>query len=144
MFGEVLRRLRIGARLTQSELAERAGLSARGVQDLERGIRRTPHPDTVRRLATALGLGEADRLVLLGGVQLAPAPPLPLSPNPLIGREAELLAARAHLLDEYVRLLTLTGVGGTGKTRLALEVAEQLRDDFGQQVHALRRPGAVG
>jgi transcriptional regulator with XRE-family HTH domain len=62
-FGELLRRYRLGARLTQEELAERAGLSARGVQDLERGIRRTPHPDTVRRLWAALGLSDARRPV---------------------------------------------------------------------------------
>jgi transcriptional regulator with XRE-family HTH domain len=63
-FGELLRRFRIAAGLTQEELAEHAGLSARGVSDLERGTRSRPHPDTLRRLAEALSLSAADRAVL--------------------------------------------------------------------------------
>src|SRR5262249_42694981 len=64
-FGHLLRQFRIAAGLTQNELAQRAGLSTRGVQDLERGIRRAPHPDTARRLVAALGLESADRVKLL-------------------------------------------------------------------------------
>src|SRR5262245_42597577 len=67
-FGEVLRRVRFEAGLTQEDLAERAGLSARGVQDLERGLRRSPYPATTRRLAEALGLGDTERAVLFGAV----------------------------------------------------------------------------
>ncbi|MBV9596540.1 MAG: tetratricopeptide repeat protein [Chloroflexi bacterium] len=63
-FGEVLRRYRVANGLTQEALAERAGLSARGVQDLERGVRHVPYVDTLRRLADALGLAETDREVL--------------------------------------------------------------------------------
>src|SRR5215203_912541 len=48
----------------------------------------------------------------------------------LIGREAEFATARALLLDESVPLLTLTGPGGVGKTRLALSVADQVIPDF--------------
>ena len=55
-FGMLLRRYRVAAALTQEGLAERAGLSARGVQDLERGVRVAPRLDTVRLLADALGL----------------------------------------------------------------------------------------
>ncbi|MGH2360309.1 MAG: ATP-binding protein, partial [bacterium] len=55
---------------------------------------------------------------------------LPPQPTPLIGREAELDQTRAVLLDEGVRLLTLTGPGGTGKTRLALHLAAQVIDRF--------------
>lgn len=56
-FADVLRGLRTGARLTQEELAEAAGLSPRAISDLERGMVTTPHKDTVRLLADALGLG---------------------------------------------------------------------------------------
>ena len=64
-FGDLLRRLRSAASLSQEELAERAGLSRRGISDLERGARRAPHPETVRLLANALGLADADRAALL-------------------------------------------------------------------------------
>ncbi|MGH2427254.1 MAG: ATP-binding protein, partial [bacterium] len=55
---------------------------------------------------------------------------LPPQPTPLIGREAELEQTRAALFDAGVRLLTLTGPGGTGKTRLALQLAAQVIDRF--------------
>ncbi|HYW88245.1 MAG TPA: helix-turn-helix domain-containing protein [Chloroflexota bacterium] len=70
-FGDLLRRHRTAAGLTQEGLAERAGLSVRGIQDLERGIRRTPHSDTTRRLADALGLRDAERAGLLEAGQVA-------------------------------------------------------------------------
>jgi predicted ATPase/class 3 adenylate cyclase len=61
-FGERLRRARQAAGLTQAELAERAGLSVRGINDLERGARQHPRRDTVALLAQALGLAGDGRV----------------------------------------------------------------------------------
>src|SRR5438874_4256476 len=58
-FGALLRRYRTTAGLTQEELAAQAGLSARAITYLERGVRRFPYPDTVQRLGQALQLDEA-------------------------------------------------------------------------------------
>jgi transcriptional regulator with XRE-family HTH domain len=64
-FGVLLRQHRAAAGLSQEELAERAGLSRRGISDLERGIRRAPHAGTVRRLAEAMELDRHTRAELL-------------------------------------------------------------------------------
>ncbi|HET6316620.1 MAG TPA: tetratricopeptide repeat protein, partial [Chloroflexota bacterium] len=55
---------------------------------------------------------------------------LPAQPGALIGRAADLARLRERLLSEDVRLLTLIGPAGTGKTRLAVEVAHELADSF--------------
>jgi predicted ATPase/DNA-binding XRE family transcriptional regulator len=129
-FGERLRRHREAAALTQEELAERAGLTAQAVGALETGKRRRPYPATVRALADALALPEPERAelaALASGRDRAPAQPaatdLPAPPTPLIGRDRELEALPGLLVDEQVRLVTLIGPGGVGKTHLALGVA---------------------
>jgi predicted ATPase/DNA-binding XRE family transcriptional regulator len=136
-FAQLLRHCRDAAALSQEELAVRAGLSRRGISDLERGLRRAPHPETVRRLAEAMHLADAQRAALLASARrrgradagqptatvalpLAPLP-LPWPPSSFVGRESE-VAEVLRLLDAG-RTLTLIGTGGVGKTRLALEVA---------------------
>jgi transcriptional regulator with XRE-family HTH domain len=90
-FGALLYRYRLAAALSQEELAERAGLSARGISDLERGVRVHPHPATARRLAVALDLQPADndRLLRARASERSAAsaseldPGRPLEPTPL-------------------------------------------------------------
>ncbi|MBX5492985.1 MAG: adenylate/guanylate cyclase domain-containing protein [Chloroflexi bacterium] len=60
---------------------------------------------------------------------------LPVQATTLIGREREIAAVRQQLLRPEIHLLTLTGAGGTGKTRLALEVAAELLDAFEDGVY---------
>ncbi|MFI6595377.1 ATP-binding protein [Nonomuraea sp. NPDC050536] len=120
-FGHSLKALRLAAGLTQEGLAERAGISARAVSDLERDPVRTPRMETVALLAAALGV-ERERLT-----RGAHGLPRPLTP--LIGREGVTAALVDILRRGETRLLTLTGPGGVGKTRLALEVADRLPDE---------------
>ena len=95
--------------------------------------------DARRALADDLGvepgpaLRELERAILRHDASLtiereraAPRPHLPAATTPLVGRRLELAAVEAILRREGVRLVTLTGPGGTGKTRLALAVAEHL------------------
>ncbi len=162
-FGDILRRFRKQAGLSQEELAEKAGLSADGISALERGIRQQPYPATLRRLADALGLADHERTDFLTqshspkttpsttppGILPFPtrgfrAPPdraaalplarhnLPVEVTPFVGRQQELADVTSVLAGRAAgpRLLTLTGAGGCGKTRLALRAARDLAPSF--------------
>ena len=62
---------------------------------------------------------------------------LPAPPRALIGRQREVTEVSALLRRKEVRLVTLTGPGGTGKTRLSVEVASRLLDDFADGVYCI-------
>ena len=68
-FAELLRQHRQSRGLTQAELAERAGLSWRGISDLERGLKQAPRASTVRLLVRGLGLSEPEAAALLRAAQ---------------------------------------------------------------------------
>ncbi len=139
-FGERLRRLREAAGLTQEELAERAELTVAAIAALERGRRQRPYPHTVQALSDALGLSGEEKEELVASVSgrksaaVAPVassvPGLPVPPTPLIGRERDVEAVGKLLLVERARQVTLTGPGGVGKTRLALEIASEHQASF--------------
>jgi predicted ATPase/transcriptional regulator with XRE-family HTH domain len=156
-FAEQLRRYRTRAALSQDELAERAGLATSAVSQLERGARQRPRSHTVRALADALGLTDDERAALLALASSAgparldapvapalppdpgsatdstpaapPRAPLPAPLTSFLGREHD-LAAAVQLLSGGTRLLTLTGPGGGGKTRLALALASRVEERY--------------
>ena len=142
-FGALLKHYRVAAGLTQEALAASAGLSARTIADLERGVNRLPRHDTFELLMTALNVTSQQRSLLLAmvrpemtaaGARTASPSRLPLPPTALIGREQVLTQALSKLQSGEVRLLTLTGPAGIGKTRLALQVARDLEAHFTQGV----------
>ncbi|MGH8920676.1 MAG: helix-turn-helix domain-containing protein, partial [Actinomycetes bacterium] len=145
-FGDLLRRRRVAARMTQEELACRAGVSVRTVRDTESGRVRRPRTATVELLAAALGLGPAARaeLVELSSreywTERAPEPlavgdgrerQLPPAVATFVGREAE-IASIVAALDPVDRCaaVAITGMAGVGKTALAVHVAHLLADRF--------------
>ncbi len=137
-FATLLRRHRRAASLTQEELAARAGISARTVADLERGVNLTPRRDTLELLIQALALADPDRAALKMAARRAPSPArpmpgqrrtnLPASLTGFIGRTGEQALLRQALAAAH--LVTVTGMGGCGKTRLALRVTEDALPDY--------------
>lgn len=140
-FGELLREHRRAAGLTQEQLAERAGVSPRSISELERGGSHVPRRDTVALVARALALPVEARAALdalamerrktvrartqtqrAASVLSAAVPGhgLPRLLTSCIGRERELTELPPLLAS--VPLMTLTGPGGVGKTRLAQEI----------------------
>lgn len=142
--GSVLRAMREAAGLSQEELAERATLSPHAISALERGTRTRPYPHTLRALAAALELDDEQRTTLLGAVPPRAARPapgavparssraLPTPATPLIGRDDDV--ARVGDLLRASRLVTLSGPGGVGKTRLALAAATAVQERYADGV----------
>jgi predicted ATPase/DNA-binding CsgD family transcriptional regulator/DNA-binding XRE family transcriptional regulator len=163
-FGDRLRRHRVAAGLTQDELAEHAGLTAKGISALERGERRRPYPNTVRSIAHALGLSAEERAEFIASVpSRSPVTDArhrsggraestwPSESSPLLGRDEELQILGAQLTAPEVRLVTVVGPGGVGKTRLATAVGRSLRDEdafpdgvWFVDLAAVSDPGGVG
>ena len=136
-FAVRLRALREAASLSQEELARRAHLTTHAISALERGTRTRPYPHTIRAIADALDASDADRAALVAAVPsrrrdttrptdaaTTQSRGLPRPATPLVAREAEVAAVAALLRDPQQRIVTLTGPGGVGKTRLTIAATE--------------------
>ena len=156
-FGEWVRRRRKALDFTQQELADRAGCSLAALQKIERDERR-PSRQLAALLADQLQIAadQRDQFIKVARGQrmtetlpstLEPVSspqaiastsasrlPLPIPTTPLVGRENELETIQHLLANPACRLVTLTGPGGIGKTRLALEIAHRLQNDFADGV----------
>ncbi|MGA8324669.1 MAG: helix-turn-helix domain-containing protein, partial [Candidatus Cybelea sp.] len=137
LLGELLYSLRSSARLSQEALAERSGVSARTISDIETGSARTPRLITVMLLGEAMGLSPPDQERLKDAARKPDAPPvdanfpasLLLQAAALVGRDDDVARAGA-LLRENARLVTLVGPAGVGKTSLAIKVALECAGNF--------------
>lgn len=155
-FGAWLKSRRKALDLTQEELAQRSGCSVFALRKIESGERR-PSKQLAGLLAIALEISVDDRPTFIrvargelslerirssalnikpsSGTTQPATHHLPLGPTPLLGRESELAAMERIFNEPHCRLLTLTGVGGIGKTRLGIEFASLWRDKFPDGVH---------
>jgi predicted ATPase/DNA-binding XRE family transcriptional regulator len=112
--GSELRRRRRARGLTQAALADLLGIAVTSVARWERGEQRVSRPDSVRAILELPAHPTASQL--------------PREVSSFVGREREIGVLARELLSS--RLLTLTGPGGVGKTRLALAVAERRQSEF--------------
>jgi predicted ATPase/tRNA A-37 threonylcarbamoyl transferase component Bud32 len=140
----------ISAILTRDAAPQAAAAAV--TPELQRILRKCLEKDRERRYQTPSDLAiDLENLcrelgrpaaTAIGAPAAAPAPgaapgtpSLPTTRTPLVGRDGERMAARTLLLQPDVRLVTFTGAGGTGKTRLALQVASDLCEAFEGRVH---------
>ena len=162
-FGNWVRKRRKALDLTQQELASQVGCSPSLVFKIESDERR-PSRQIAELLAEKLEI-PADQHVLFLKIarqeksvssldalpHLSPIEPvahpkpkpgnLPVPPTPLVGRENEISVIIHQLLEPSCRLLTLTGPGGIGKTRLAIEVGRQFNSQFSDGVYFVSLAG---
>lgn len=141
--GARLRALRRRTGLSQEALAQRSGIGVATLAALERNERHRPHPSTLAALADALGLQPSERQRLTGSSSPDPVSQPPGFDDGPVGALAALstsLVGREQALNDVLgllgrsRLVTLTGAGGVGKTRLALAAASAIHQQYADGV----------
>jgi predicted ATPase/transcriptional regulator with XRE-family HTH domain len=155
-FGKWVKNQRKALGLTQADLAQRVACSKSMINKIESDTR-IPSKPIIELLALHLKIPPADyanfihlarpdllikedaysseRETNTDPILLQPGNVLPLSVSSLIGREHDVAQVSSYLLRTRIRLLTLTGPGGIGKTHLALQVAAELKDKFADGVY---------
>jgi predicted ATPase/DNA-binding XRE family transcriptional regulator len=153
-FGEWIKCRRRELDLTQGELARRVSCTVFTIRKIEAGTRR-PSKQLVGLLIRSLDIPTEEQKIFMKvargelnparlnspaalpaaghSIDAVPTPfpvNLPFQPAPLVGRETELAALGKELAEPHCRLLTITGLGGIGKTRLAIELASQQQTSF--------------
>lgn len=141
-FGALLREHRQLAKLSQEELAHRAGLSPQAISLLERGARKHPRRQTIDAIVKALELGADDHAKLLNAARrnrTVSGPgrdsQLPQLTASFTGREADLRAvldtlSKEPTKDPAVAIVAIDGMAGCGKTTLAIRAAHELDEQF--------------
>lgn len=161
-FGHWLKARRKALDLTQDELARQVGCAAESIRKIEAGAQRSSK-QLAERLAQSLGVPADERAAFVRLARAVPVarppaqrrapsvsrgksaspevatslfsrPNLPAQPTSLIGREREMRAVGEILRHENIRLLTLIGPGGVGKTRLALAAAAVEQAHFAESI----------
>lgn len=159
-FGYWLRQQRKEYDMSQEDLAERVGCAYETIRKIEVGSRR-PSKQMAELLGKTFGIPAAELPAFIefarqdpnapgtgsdapGPAALANQPArekqsylgtLPAQRTSFVGRKSEIEGIRALLLSSHVRVLTLTGAPGTGKTRLALKVASSVQAEFSDGVY---------
>ncbi len=151
-FGDLLQLLRKQTGMTQEQLASVSAVSVRAIRDLELGRAHRPRRETVRLLGDALRLTASSRALLesaagrstdsetLRQLYEEGAAASPAAIGPLVGREHDVTIVCEALNTE--RLVSLVGLAGVGKTRLALAVASRIH--AGGAVPTVWIPGCGG
>jgi predicted ATPase/DNA-binding XRE family transcriptional regulator len=153
-FGYWVRRWRKAHDLTQEQLAEQVACAVVTIKKIEIDKRR-PSRQMAERLALCLDVPETQRATFIqvavgerpaytlylpekpavsSSAEQSKSNPLPTPLTRLIGRRTEIDAIKECLQRDDVRLVTLTGPGGVGKTRLALQTTDELRGDYKDEV----------
>jgi transcriptional regulator with XRE-family HTH domain/tetratricopeptide (TPR) repeat protein len=129
--GERIRELRYLRGLTQAQLAHKAGVGEKTLKRLEGGHTDVPRPETLAALAGALGVA-TEQLVAV--TEQAGPPPalhqLPRPPQNFTARRVELALLESHIVERNTQVVSLHGMGGVGKTAIALVIAERLVDRY--------------